>query len=280
MILAEELRKSYNGIEAVKGLTLKIEEGEVFGLLGPNGAGKTTTIKMLTTLTEPTSGRAFVAGYEIRENPLEVKRVIGLAPQHINLDNELTAYENLDFHGRLYHMPERERKRRIDELLSVVELSQRAHDLVETFSGGMKRRLLIARALMHKPKVLFLDEPTVGLDAQTRRRIWDLIRKLSSERITIFLTTHYIEEAEMLCERVGVINDGRLIALGSPDELKLRLGKVVVEIFQDGSTIRKFFETREEAREYASEVCKNCNFMVRETNLEDIFIELTGRKIK
>ncbi len=279
MISTKNLTKRYNGILAVDNLTLEIGKGEVFGLLGPNGAGKTTTIKMLTTLTKPTSGEAKISGYDVVAQPEEVKKIIGVVPQHINLDNELTAYENLDFHGRLYHMPRAKRKKRIEELLEFVELEDRAHSLVEEFSGGMKRRLLIARALMHQPRVLFMDEPTVGLDAQTRRKIWDLIKELSKSNITIFLTTHYMEEAERLCHRVGILHSGRQIALDTPSGLKQKIGIVAVEIYRDGETERLFFNSREDARQYVAEVCSKCDLSIRETNLEDVFIELTGRKL-
>ena len=282
MIRLEGLTKHYGEIRAVHNLSFSVAKGEVFGLLGPNGAGKTTTIRMLTTLTKPTSGRAWVAGYDVVEEPLAVKRSIGIAPQHLNLDGELTARENLDFHGRLYHMPRGERRRRIQELLAFVGLEDRADDFVENFSGGMKRRLLIARALLHSPEVLFLDEPTVGLDPATRRKIWDLIRSLRSEGVTVLLTTHYIEEAEQLCDRVGIIDRGELIALDSPASLKRKLGSFAVEVYHSGRVERRFFPSREEAIAYGAEHarCKACDFSVRETNLEDVFIELTGRRLE
>jgi ABC-2 type transport system ATP-binding protein len=282
MIRLDGLTKYYGDIRAVHNLSFTVEKGEVFGLLGPNGAGKTTTIRMLTTLTKPTSGRAWVAGHDVVAEPLAVKRSIGIAPQHLNLDGELTARENLEFHAKLYHMPRHERGKRISELLGFVELEKRADDLVEGFSGGMKRRLLIARALMHRPRVLFLDEPTVGLDPVTRRKIWDLIRSLRSEGVTVLLTTHYIEEAEQLCDRVGIINEGQLIALDSPANLKRKLGNFAVEVYHEGRAERRFFPTREEALEYGAEHarCKACDFSVRETNLEDVFIELTGRRFE
>ena len=282
MIRLEGLTKYYGEIRAVHSLSFSVARGEVFGLLGPNGAGKTTTIRMLTTLTKPSSGRAWVAGHDVVKEPLAVKRSIGIAPQHLNLDGELTARENLEFHGRLYHMPRSERRRRIQELLAFVELQDRADDLVENFSGGMKRRLLIARALLHSPEVLFLDEPTVGLDPATRRKIWDLIRSLRAQGRTVLLTTHYIEEAEQLCDRVGIIDRGELIALDSPANLKRELGSFAVEVYHAGRAERSFFPTREEALEYGAEHarCEACDFSVRETNLEDVFIELTGRRLE
>ncbi|MDD2422468.1 MAG: ABC transporter ATP-binding protein [Heliobacteriaceae bacterium] len=202
---------------------------------------------------------------------------MGVVPQHMNLDRELTARENLELHGRLHKMPRVQRRQRIQELLTYVELADRAGDLVDKYSGGMKRRLMIARALMHHPGVLFLDEPTTGLDPQTRRKIWDLIRKLNSAGMTVLLTTHYIEEAELLCHRVGIMDRGRLIALGTPAELKKKVGEVVVEGLNHGNTEYRFFAGREEALAYAGILAEN--LVIREANLEDVFVELTGRKV-
>ncbi|WP_027718434.1 daunorubicin resistance protein DrrA family ABC transporter ATP-binding protein [Desulfovirgula thermocuniculi] len=277
MIEIRQLTKQYGHIVAVSDLDLEIKEGEIFALLGPNGAGKTTTIRMLTMLTKPTSGTALINGYDVTRELDKVKKEIGVVPQHMNLDQELTAWENLELHGRLYKIPATERRKRIEELLQYVELEDRARELVSRFSGGMKRRLMIARALMHWPKVLFLDEPTVGLDPQTRRKIWDLIRRMNSEGMTVLLTTHYIEEAEILCHRVGIMDKGKLIALGTPGELKKRVGEVVVETFGGKDTGYKFFATREEALAYASQV--DGDVLIRESNLEDVFVELTGRKV-
>ena len=277
MIEIRQLAKQYGNIQAVAGLDLIIEAGEIFGLLGPNGAGKTTTIRMLTMLTRPSGGSALINGYEITRDLSKVKKEIGVVPQHMNLDLELTARENLELHGRLHKMPETERRQRIEELLAYVELTDRAHDLAGRFSGGMKRRLMIARALMHYPGVLFLDEPTVGLDPQTRRKIWDLIRRMNSEGMTVLLTTHYIEEAEVLCHRVGIMDRGRLIALGTPAELKKMVGEVVVEALNHGDTEYRFFAGREQALEYAGSLAENV--AIREANLEDVFVELTGRKV-
>ena len=189
---------------AVRDLNLTIDEGEIFGLLGPNGAGKTTTIRMLTMLTKPTAGEILYKGKDIFSDELNVKKYIGVVPQHINFDQDLTVWENMELHGRLHHIPKSERHARIEELLNYVELQDRVNDKVKSLSGGMKRRLLIVRALMHNPKILFLDEPTVALDPQVRRRIWDLIRRLPKDGVTVVLTTHYIEEAENLCNRVAI----------------------------------------------------------------------------
>lgn len=235
MIEIKGLTKDYGRIRAVDDLHLRIEQGEIFGLLGPNGAGKTTTVRMLTTLARPTAGEAYIAGCEVQRDLARVRQEIGVVPQHMNLDQELTARENLELHGRLYKMPAAERRKRVEELLFFVDLQEREGELVSRFSGGMKRRLMIARALMHLPRVLFLDEPTVGLDPQTRRRMWDLVRQMNRDGVTVLLTTHYIEEAEALCHRVGIMDRGRLIALGSPVELKERVGRFAVEILKRGT---------------------------------------------
>ena len=216
--------KDKNGQEtyktAVEGLSLSIGEGEVFGLLGPNGAGKTTTIRMLTMQTRATSGSIAYRGVELSSHEVELKSLIGVVPQHVNFDQDLTVGENMELHARLHHLSAAERKRRIGELLDYVELSEVVNDGVRRLSGGMKRRLLIARALIHRPRILFMDEPTVALDPQVRRRIWELVRQLSGEGVTVFLTTHYIEEAEALCDRVAILNKGKLVAVDSPARLR------------------------------------------------------------
>lgn len=278
MIIIKGLRKNYGSLQAVIDLNLRIEDGEIFGLLGPNGAGKTTTIRMLTMLTRPSGGEAFIAGYEVQREIDRVRRAIGVVPQHMNLDQELTVRENLELHGRLHKIPTAERRRLIEELLAFVELGDRAGDLVNKLSGGMKRRLMIARALMHRPRVLFLDEPTVGLDPQTRRRIWGLVRRLNQEGVTVLLTTHYIEEAEALCHRVGIMDRGRLISLGTPAALKKRVGRFAVEAFDGEQVTAKFYGTREEALASAARVGDGVT--VRETSLEDVFVQLTGRKVR
>jgi ABC-2 type transport system ATP-binding protein len=254
---------------------LHIQKKEVFALLGPNGAGKTTTVRMLTRLTIPTGGKALINGQDVTSN--KVKKEIGVVPQHMNLDLELTAWENLELHGRLHRMPQDKLKARINELLTFVEINSRAFELTSNFSGGMKRRLMIARALMHYPSILFLDEPTVGLDPQTRRKIWDLIRRLNAAGLTVLLTTHYIEEAQILCHRVGIMDKGRLIALGTPQELMEKVGEVVVEFFGGIDKGYKFFAQRQQALEYVSHL--KGDFLIREVNLEDVFVELTGRKV-
>ncbi|MBN2043327.1 MAG: ATP-binding cassette domain-containing protein [Candidatus Aenigmarchaeota archaeon] len=226
------LRKEFSGgIKAVDGINLQVYEGEIFGLLGPNGAGKTTTIRMLATMTRPTSGQAMVCGTDVTKDPDKVRRCIGIVFQDPALDDQLTGRENLDFHARMYGMKREERGERIKEVLELVELSERANDLAEKYSGGMKRRLEIARGLMHRPRVLFLDEPTLGLDAQTRRVIWEHIRKLNEKyRITIILTTHYMEEADFLCGRVAIVDHGKILALDKPSKLKESMGGDVITL--------------------------------------------------
>ncbi len=228
------LSKTYGhgvgAVEAVRGVDLTVRQGEVFGFLGPNGAGKSTTISMLCTLVRPTGGRALVTGLDVHTHPHEVRQRIGLVFQDPSLDERLTAFENMELHGLLYGVPRAERRRRIGELLELVSLSDRARELVQRFSGGMKRRLEIARGLLHHPTLLFLDEPTLGLDPQTRNLMWDYILKLQREQgITIFLTTHYMEEAEH-CDRIAIIDQGRIIAQDTPTALKAGLGSDRVEI--------------------------------------------------
>ncbi|RQW79242.1 MAG: ATP-binding cassette domain-containing protein, partial [Methanothrix sp.] len=195
MIEIAGLNKEYSGKKVVDGLNLEVGQGELFGFLGPNGAGKTTTIRILTTLTKPSSGQVLINGIDVARDPARVKSEFGVVQQHLSLNRDLTIGENLELHARLHHLPAEERRARIADLLDYVALSEHADYLVDDVSGGMKRRAMIARALIHRPKLLFLDEPTVGLDAQTRRKVWDLIRRMNLEGTTVFLTTHYIEEA-------------------------------------------------------------------------------------
>ncbi|MFA5240653.1 MAG: ATP-binding cassette domain-containing protein, partial [Phycisphaerae bacterium] len=216
---------------AVDSISFDIGQGEIFGLLGPNGAGKTTTLSMLATMLEPTSGSATVNGIDIAGDADGVRKSIGIVFQDQSLDEELTAWENMDFHGRLYRIPAAIRNQRIDELLRLVELSDRKDDIVKTFSGGMRRRLEIARGLLHHPSVLFLDEPTLGLDPQTRNHLWTYIATLAQEKgITIVITTHYMEEADRLCNRIAIIDHGKIIAMDTPERLKARIGGEVVTI--------------------------------------------------
>ncbi len=281
VIVTEKLTKRYSDISAIENLDLKVHSGEIFGFLGPNGAGKTTTIRVLTTLTKPTSGCACVSGFDVVKEPNKVKKVIGVVQQHVSLDRDLTVRENMEFHARLHHLESSERRQRIDELLDYVGLTEQANRVVQALSGGMKKRAMIVSSLMHQPKVLFLDEPTVGLDAQTRRRLWDLIRRLYLDGTTIFLTTHYIEEAEALCQRVGIIHQGRLINLGKPLELRQRLGLVTVETLVNNKETRyQYFADRAAATSFVQNLPPDVKtIIIRESNLEDVFVELTGQKV-
>jgi ABC-2 type transport system ATP-binding protein len=224
------LQKSFGSLEAVRGIDLEVRRGEIFGFLGPNGAGKSTTINILCTLLKPSGGTATVAGFDVVREPNEVRSRLGLVFQDPSLDIQLTARENLEFHAFLYNVPSSERDARIDEVLEMVQLADRAKSQVMTFSGGMKRRLEIARGMLHTPEVLFLDEPTIGLDTQTRRHIWGYLNALPKEKgVTIFMTTHYMEEAEF-CDRIAIIDNGEIQAVGTPEELKAMVGGDVLTI--------------------------------------------------
>jgi len=225
ILIARDLRKTFGDNEAVKGISFSVLRGEIFSLLGPNGAGKTTTINMLSCLLKPTSGGAEIAGHAIPGDTLAVRRAIGVVPQEIALYDALSARQNLEFWGRLYDMSGKELARRIDQVLEQVGLADRAKDKVKTFSGGMKRRINIAAGLLHRPQLLFMDEPTVGIDPQSRRRILDMVRELRDAGMTVLYTTHYMEEAEELSDRVGIIDQGRLIALGTQAELTRVVGE-------------------------------------------------------
>jgi ABC-2 type transport system ATP-binding protein len=242
MIRVDNLVKKFGDLTAVQGISFDVAEGEIFAFLGPNGAGKTTTIKMLTTLLKPTSGKVEIDGLDPSAHQNQVRQRFGIVFQDPSLDDELTAYENIDFHGILYKVPRRERAERIERLLRLFELWDRRNDPVKQFSGGMKRRLEIARGMLHTPRILFLDEPTLGLDPQTRNQLWSHVRKLNEEeRITVFLTTHYMEEAERVAQRIAIIDHGRIVGQGSPQELKTQTNTESLEqafLALTGSTIR------------------------------------------
>ena len=240
-IVIENLIKSYKDVTAVDGLSLEVEKGELFGLLGPNGAGKTTTINVLCGLIEPTKGSVLVGSHDVQKESMKVKELIGVCPQETTVFPYLTGRENLELFGNLHLMPGDKLEKNVEKLLNKLGLSQDATRRVGKYSGGMKRRINLAMALINDPEIAFLDEPTVGMDPQSRRAVWDFIRELKKHEKTIILTTHYIEEAEELCDRVGIIDHGKLIALGKPEELK-----------------KKF----------------------KAKNLEEVFIRLTGRKIR
>jgi ABC-2 type transport system ATP-binding protein len=226
ILSTDKLTRRFGEFTAVDGVSLSVESGEVFGLLGPNGAGKSTTIKMLTTLLDPTSGHAQVASFDIQRQAADVRRNIGYVPQALSADGNLTGYENLLIFARLYDLPRREQGPRVRAVLEFMGLGEAADKLVKSYSGGMIRRLEVAQAMLHRPRVLFLDEPTVGLDPVARRTVWEHLRRLREETgMTIFLTTHYMEEADSLCSRVAVMHRGRVAALGTPDELKATVGE-------------------------------------------------------
>jgi len=302
IIEVTELSKNFKQLVAVDKVSFQVDEGEIFGFLGPNGAGKTTTINMLCTLLTPTGGRATVNGYDIVKQRSEVRRSIGLVFQDPTLDEYLTAEQNLRFHAYAYNVPKELREKRISELLELVELSDRRKNKVRTFSGGMKRRLELARGLLHSPKVLFLDEPTLGLDPQTRRHIWDYILTLRQQKnLTIFLTTHYMDEAEN-CDRITIIDQGKIIALDTPDKLKDALGGDVVTLKAKDNNAAAI-ELKE--RYDLSAVTQNglltfsipqgekflpklmggfqsplLSISIRRPTLDDVFLKLTGRAIR
>ena len=277
MIRIENLRKHYRRHEALKGVSLRVAPGELFAYLGPNGAGKTTTIRLLTGLCRPTSGDAYLNGFHVGRQALQAKRQCGLVPQAINLDQELSVFENLDIHGRLFDMPRRKRLENIEHLLEYVGLAERRATPIKKLSGGLKRRVMIARALVQQPGILFLDEPTVGLDAQIRRRIWALVKKIQRDGTTIFLTTHYIEEADFLADRVAFLNSGELVALDAPHVFKTRLGEWAIDVMQNDLVETAFFATRQEAERFGSR--EKGSFTLRRVNLEDAYLALTGRKL-
>jgi ABC-2 type transport system ATP-binding protein len=302
------LTKDFDGLRAVDNLSLEIKEGELFGLLGPNGAGKTTTLKMLSTLIKPSGGSANVAGFDISTNRDRVRESIGIVFQDISLDIELTGVENLDFHARMYGMAKELREQHMEEVLKLVGLEAWADSFVKTYSGGMQRRLEIARGLMHYPKVLFLDEPTLGLDAQTRRIIWDYIKELSKkENMTIILTTHYMDEADYLCDRVGIMDAGKIVALGPPGELKDKVGEDLISLVikNPSESTEKTFEginwvnsislhdstldlSVKNGETRIPEIIDIANkagveissVSLRKPTLEDVFLNFTGRTIR
>ncbi|NDY41661.1 ABC transporter ATP-binding protein [Dissulfurirhabdus thermomarina] len=277
MIEARGLVKRYGGIRALEGVSFSVRRGEIFGLLGPNGAGKSTTLRILTLLTRPDAGRALLGGRDVRADPAAAKRRFGVVPQEINLDKDLDAEENLRIYAMLHGVADREAK--VEAALARAGLRERRRQRVGELSGGLQRRLLIARALLPAPEVLFLDEPTVGLDPQIRREIWDEIRAARQAGCTLLLTTHYIEEAEALCGRVGILDRGRLIALDTPAALKRRIGSHVVEVTgADGRTRRRPCRDEAEARRAAAGA-GGISVTIRPANLEDVFVELTGKRI-
>lgn len=302
IIEVRNLTRRYGDLVAVNHVHFDVGRGEVFGFLGPNGAGKTTTISMLTTLLRPTEGSATVGGYDIVHQQEQVRETIGIVFQEPSLDERLTAAENLEFHAVLYNVPAAERRDRIMRVLRMVQLEDRASDQVERFSGGMKRRLEIARGLLHTPRVLFLDEPTIGLDPQTRRTMWDYILGLREQTdITIFMTTHYMDEAEF-CDRIAIMDRGEIVALDTPEGLKSQVGGDVVTVATANSTGALVAFARENNLAYSErqheirfEVDDGARFIprlvrdfpgdiesinLRRPTLDDVFLKLTGRTIR
>lgn len=307
IIKTENLTKKFDGFTAVDNVTFTVKEGEIFGFLGPNGAGKTTTIKMLTTLLNPTKGSAEITNFDIKKQRDEVRKNIGIVFQDPALDTELTGKENLDFHARMYGMDREKRKNRVADVLKLVDLEEKKDVLVKTYSGGMKRRLEIARGLMHYPTVLFLDEPTLGLDSQTRRAIWEYIKKMNKEEgTTIFLTTHYMDEADYLCDRVGIIDQGKILVIDTITNLKNSIGNDVITLscsdmdklitrLKKESWIKKTkkydsfltlgVEKGEEKIPAIIEIAQTLDIKiksisVRKPTLDDVFLSFTGRTMR
>jgi ABC-2 type transport system ATP-binding protein len=303
-ITARSLCKRYGELVALDDFNVEVAGGSIFSLLGPNGAVKTTLIRILTTLMRQSSGEVFIEGLDPRTHGREIRSLIGVVSQENSLDRYITARENLELHARLHGMESGRYHRRIDELLELMGLASRQHDMPDTFSGGMQRRLVVARALLHEPRLLFLDEPTTGLDPQSRRAVWEYIRSISG-RMTIFLTTHYLDEAEQLCDRIAIMDHGRLIAMGSSQELKDKLsGGTMYQIdFTDevgryadllrGMACVKDIEIFNQSLcvelaswECLSEVVSSLNgapvkrISLKERTLEDVFIDLTGKKVR
>ncbi len=305
-IKAVELEKIYkNGVKALRKVSFCVKEGEIFALLGPNGAGKTTTVKILATLLKPTSGSAYIHGYNVVKDSNAVRSLIGIVPQDLTADDEMTGFENVYIQARLYGLPASEARKKALEILEFMELKDAAFRKTQTYSGGMRKRLEIAMSLIHSPKVLFLDEPTLGLDVHSRRHLWDLIRSLKQEGTTILLTTHYMEEAELLSDRVAIIDQGRLVAIGTPDELKEKLGgdRIYIRTVDPGEleNVQKILETHnytvslidnelvvkvkkaEESLLHIAELLKGyriASLRISKPNLEDVFVELTGRSLR
>jgi ABC-2 type transport system ATP-binding protein len=273
MIVARKLTKEYGDKLAVDDISFDIQDGLSFGLLGPNGAGKTTTIKMLACLLAPTSGVITIDGERMSRARNDIKKGMGLVSQHISLQREMTPSEALNLHGMLHKIKRKERKKRIEELLKFAGLYEDKNKLIGKLSGGNKRKLMIIRSVMHRPKILFLDEPTVGLDVSIRRAIWDLLKKLKDDGMTILLTTHYIEEARTLCDEIAMIMDGKIVAQDTPERFMQTVLPIVVESFDGEATAYEFFENRHEASIYAEKI--GGTVVIRKTNLEDVYVMLT-----
>lgn len=308
IIEVNNLVKVFNGtIRAVDGVNFQVEEGEIFGFLGPNGAGKTTTISVLTTLLKPTSGSATIMGMDVVKEAYEVRKVIGLVPQELTVDDDLTGRENMMLQATLYNVPSKDAVERIDELIKLVKLEDAADRMVKTYSGGMRKRLELAEGLIHRPRILFLDEPTLGLDVQTRSVMWEHIKNLKQKHnMTVFMTTHYLEEADSLCDRIGLIDYGKIMALDTPSTLKRSLGGDVLQIKVDGEKdftpiiqgVMSVLEIKRDGMEYRVKVLNGETTMpvvlkaltdnggtvtsvsLERPNMDQVFLEYTGRSLR
>lgn len=280
MIEIKNVSKTYPGQKtpALNQLNLTIENGEFFGLLGPNGAGKTTTIRLLSTLLIPDEGEIWIDGEKLSRNNLEVKRKLSMVTQEFSVRSTMTPEQILELHGRLYQLPKDVIKARSEELLEFCGLGEHRKKICRQLSGGMKRKLMLCRGLLTEPEILILDEPTVGLDPFARRQMWDLLKQLNDKGMTILLTTHYIDEAEYLCRRIALIDQGKTDRVAGPKELIQEIGGIAVDEFDGNHTKSNFYHTREEALAYAGEL-KN-EFVIRSTTLEDVFVTLIGRKLE
>ena len=280
IIEVRDLVVKFGDFTAVDGISFDVREGEIFGFLGPNGAGKTTSIRTITTIQKYVSGSVVIDGHDIRTDYLEARKLIGIAQQHISLDTELTVRQNLKHHAIMHKIPSKDIDRIITEKASILGLEEYMDRKVMNLSGGWKRKTAIVCAIIHQPKILLLDEPTAGLDTRSRHMLWELVRKLNLGGTTIFLTTHYIEEAESLCNRVAVIDHGKLIAIGTVDELRDRVGRISVETAEeDGKRKVVYFKDMASAKEY-SQTLGDKMFNIRRTSLEDVYLELTGGTIQ
>lgn len=278
VIEINNLVKKYGDKTAVDGISFSVHDGELFGFLGPNGAGKTTTVRCISTLTNITSGQVLVNGVDIIKDQTHAKQYIGVIQQQISLDKDLTIRENMISHAMYHGMGKKERDERISELTEYFGLGEYLDKPVDSLSGGWKKRAAIVCAMLHQPKVLFLDEPTTGLDINARRLLWDVVKRLNATGTTIVLTTHYIEEAQVLCDRVGIIDRGKIIALDTPRALINRTGKMCVENLEGKKTVYRYFPSMAEAQQYVTDN-KLEDAVMRRTSLEDVFVELTGKSV-
>ena len=276
IIEVQDLTVRFGDLAAVDGISFSVRRGEIFGFLGPNGAGKTTTIRTITTIQRMASGRILVDGFDVDKDYLEVRRRIGIAQQHISLDKHLTVRQNIKQHALLHKIPRSEMDARIGRAVELLGLDEYMDRLVDELSGGWKRKTSIVCSMVHEPEILLLDEPTAGLDTMSRHVLWDLVRTLNGRGTTIFLTTHYMEEAELLCDRVAIMNHGRIVAMGTVDELRDIVGRVTVETTDaEGRTVRRHFEDRGSARTFADSLGDRY-YSMRRTTLEDVYLSITG----